>query len=426
MAAIISPGDAYYQFGLIPQSWWAGAVCGPSVYLPDGRTVFFFGQSVVVEDETLGDLAGQAQPNSVMIADEHGVTLQQNQPIPDGEDGSKYGPIGAALLSDGSLLVCCEGLSEAGKRTSTAACLMSITDSGVVFTRWLEGWPNATGDPDSGGSSMQAQVVYHCPVVVPSTTIDPDTLVVFGTQSTSTGARLWYATVPVNQIESYDQWSFASSSIGFAECDATCTAWMDAAGFHVASAQDSSFERAVLYESPTLDGTWERTLWSHYGSTDLGEKRRRFYVHPHVQAGDQTVLWSVSRIWEDKVEPNMHRPFWGTGATIGLGVTLGVPIVISGKGCQPNAMGTITLSGPGLTDLGDGSYLVSDTGGDETPITNATGYAVSAAVNTGSVENPSGTLLTVNSVSGVANLQGFTVVTNPDGTSTVYTFAPVG
>lgn len=421
MAAIASPGDAYSQFGRVPSSWWAGGLGGPSVQLADGRSLFLFGQTVVTTDnDGFGDVA---RPNSALLLDLHGVRLVPGQPIPDNQDGTHYGPIGAAALSDGTVLVCCEGLSDTETRIATAACILDVTGNQITFDHWISGWPNATGDATGGNES---QVVYHAPVVVPAQGTSPETLVVFGTQHTATGAVLQYATVPTASIEDYAQWTFASTSFGLPECDTTVSAWYDAGGFHVASAQQGPFNRAVLYEALTLDGPWDRTLWVSFGASDVGEERHRCYVHPQIYVGDQQVLWSVARIWDSNVDPTMHRPYWGTGATIGLNVTLTRPLLISGKGVQPTGLGTLMVTGPGVTDMGDGTLLLTDTAGDDTPVTNNIGYTVAqqnAAIY--QIAGASGSQLMF-SQSGVATLQGFTVVTNPDGSATVYTPIPIG
>ena len=415
MGAIASPGDAYQQFGQVPAAWWAGALGGPSVALPDGRSLFLFGQTYV--DDTLEGFGGQDRPNSALILDAHGVRLLPGQPIPDSADGVHYGPIGAAMLSDGTVLVCCEGLSDTGTRVATAACILTLTGAGVTFDHWITGWPNTTSVSDT----VAPQVMYHCPVVVPAQNGYPETLVVFGTQYMTDGAVLWYATVPTSDIESYEQWTFATTSFGFPECDITASAWYDETGFHVVSVQESLFNQAVLYEAPTVTGPWERTLWVEFGPADVGEQRRRCYVHPQISVGDQQVLYSVARIWEEAVDPILHKPYWGVGAMVGLNVTLGSPLLISGNGVQPTGKGYLVLSGPGVISQGDGTLLLTDTSGDDTPITNNVGYSITQLPSgVYQIIDSSGALMTSDQ-GRKAILQGFTVVTNPDGTATVYT-----
>lgn len=299
--------------GTIPDAWWAGVDNGPSVALPDGRSVFFYG-STTVDDTGVGDAHGDWRSNTAVLYDRGRVTLANTEgPLIPDDNGTWHSPVGAVMLDETFILVCCRGISpNTGQLVSTNAALLHVEGEQVLFDHFVA-WPDAADNT----VGPQAPVSYHAPVMF------GQTLVVFGTQHTQEDSyALWYATVPADSYPQGSAWTYQDAPLStFDEADATCTAWVDELGIHVASAhRPGRLDAAVTYQADDLSADWERSSWVNYGPSLPGETRGRLYVHSQLSTAGTLIDLPVPSVTRTNYTTNPRME--ATSGTITVSTNL--------------------------------------------------------------------------------------------------------
>lgn len=279
--------EANSAFSRVPPYIWRAADGSFSIALPDGRSLWLYG-------DTMSEANGFVHNSAIVQrGGEFTVCNGGKQFIPNDSDGMFYWTSGGVYVGSGLLLIACTGIAPVQANNRQKACVVSIDDDdNLTFLKWLDWWPTTKGTWSSGPSA---------PISYVEITLVGDTLYAFGLKDADAfGRQIYPATVPLAECSVPSAWEFGKEPIWAApEADSGCSSWFDGSLFHVMTKKQGMFSQDILlYTSPNpMKGPWTRRVLTTLRPSLKGQIEYIAHAHPEWKLADGSMVATVGNSW---------------------------------------------------------------------------------------------------------------------------------